>query len=593
VTGSPDYRSQLLGRLCSVYRAARDKGFSGVADDLRAFAFKRFSGVIQRDLNNYPPHGSQLAQTLHDLAGPRDGLAFLIGQIEREPRWLRYANQDGWNQYAGTLTQWRHEAPDLGDLEPRLLKIVLAELRADLQSRQSRNDGIYRRDHSYYGYFWTEKEGDFARLAEEVYAGRNDSGAAVSYLANYLYHGLQHHDRAIEMLLATNGRGLLEESAQSQLVTYLHERNRHGESIAILLPLVERRPDVMNYRCLLMRAYFHTQQPARLLALLQETDEYFHKDGRWNEGNIAQLAQACLDTQLYEQLLKYYNEVIPMHQRSQPNRGIGDGTLSNYYTQLSLGYAGLKKTAEAVEAACGAIVSWGPRHDQRGQALSRLKDVISQAPNLDAYVVELDKKTAETGLDNTVVRKAIGQVYLERKKLDQAIVQLNLALELQANDAEIHQALIVTYDQKGDKEGVIHQVLRSLQLSRRDINLYKELGNRYTQLEQPKQAERAYTSIVEMLPNDSEGHAALAEIRQGQNRWTDAIDQWQQVARIRALEPTGLLKTAEAQLHEKQWNAAADTLRHLEAKSWPTRFGDVPSQARQLWQHVEEGRKAK
>jgi predicted negative regulator of RcsB-dependent stress response len=53
----------------------------------------------------------------------------------------------------------------------------------------------------------------------------------------------------------------------------------------------------------------------------------------------------------------------------------------------------------------------------------------------------------------------------------------------------------------------------------------------------------------------------------------------------------GLLKLAEAQIHQKQWDAAADTLRKLESKSWPTRFGDLGPQVRQLWQQIDQGRK--
>ena len=83
---------------------------------------------------------------MHDIGGPRDGLAFLIGQIEREPRWLRYNNQDGWQQHGWMMAQWRSEVKALGDLEPRLLRIVLDELRRDLQTRQSRNNALYHRN---------------------------------------------------------------------------------------------------------------------------------------------------------------------------------------------------------------------------------------------------------------------------------------------------------------------------------------------------------------------------------------------------------------------------------------------------------------
>ena len=83
------------------------------------------------------------------------------------------------------------------------------------------------------------------------------------------------------------------------------------------------------------------------------------------------------------------------------------------------------------------------------------------------------------------------------------------------------------------------------------------------------------TSIVEVLPNESESHQMLAGIREQQNRWPEAIAEWEHVARLRVLEPTGLLKLAAAQIHERLWDKAQQTLRKLDANNWPERFGDV------------------
>ena len=492
---------------------------------------------------------------------------------------------------AGKLPIGGWKPSDLGDLEERLLKIVTTELRRDLESRQTRNAAIYRINYAGDRRFWAEKADAFAKTAEEVLAEQNKSSAAVVYIAQYFWHGLHRFDRAIEILLDANRDNVLDESGQSQLVQFLHERNRHGESIPILLPLVESRPDNMQYRVWLMHAYFRTSRPAELAELLKQTDAYFHERNRWNEGAMAALAASCLENQLYEQSVAYYKELIPLHQRTQPRRGIGNGTLSDYYGKMAQAYAGLKKTADAVDAACGAIISWGPRIDQRKQALESLKQVLRQSPDLDAYVVELDKQSAETGLQNPIVRKAIGQIYAEKQQYPKAIAQLKLACELQPNDTETYQQLIDCYDKQGDKAGAIEQLLQAVQLSRRDIKLYQDLGKRYDSLGKSKETERAYTSIVEVLPNESESHAMLAEIRQNQNRWPEAADQWQQVAKLRSLEPTGLLKLAAAQIHLKQWNAADETLRQLTTTGWPSRFGDVYGQAAQLRRQLEDLRK--
>ena len=70
-------------------------------------------------------------------------------------------------------------------------------------------------------------------------------------------------------------------------------------------------------------------------------------------------------------------------------------------------------------------------------------------------------------------------------------MQLKLAVELQPNDTETHQALLACYDRMGDREGGVRQLLQSVELSRRDIKLYEDLGRRYAELNRPGEAERA------------------------------------------------------------------------------------------------------
>ena len=170
-----------------------------MAEDLRSFAFKRIPEALKRQTNNYQYVISTVASTLHDVASARDGLAFLIERIEKEPRWLRYQNQDGWSQHSQSLAVWRQEVKDLGELDSRLLKIVTDEIRRDLQSRQSRNRNMYVK-HS--GYFWAEKEDAFALVAEEVLEKNMKSSATIGYIAEYHWSGLRRQNRAIEILVA-------------------------------------------------------------------------------------------------------------------------------------------------------------------------------------------------------------------------------------------------------------------------------------------------------------------------------------------------------------------------------------------------------
>lgn len=465
------------------------------------------------------------------------------------------------------------------------MAIVLEALRRDLREQRQRNRSMYTQHNNH---FWSEHKHDFLRVAENVHSENKHSGAAVVYIAQYLYHGLDQHDRAIEIMWEAQRKSRLDESGQSQLVYLLHDQKRFAESIDVLRGLVALRPDTINYRSLLMHALYRTDRDKELLEVIAQTDEHFHAEARWTEGNMAALAASCLQNKLFKQSVTYYEEVIPLHQRTHARRGIAGGTLSGYYASQARAYAGLKDTPRAVEAACGAIISWGPRHHNRSNAIESLKQVLRDGPDLAAYLKELNRETEQSGLDKPIVRKALGQVFLERKQFKDAVVQLHLALELQPNDSETHQALITCYEKMGDRHRIIDQILAAVQLRRRDIQLYKDLAERLRG--NPSRAERAATSIVEVLPNETESHSMLAEIRQKQGRWDDAIIHWRRVAELRALEPTGLLKLATAQIHEGHWDDARESLTKLTARSWPQRFGNVHDDAHKLWQKLDDKR---
>jgi Vault protein inter-alpha-trypsin domain/von Willebrand factor type A domain len=581
-TPDPNHKQELIYLLMSVYSTADAKKLAGVHEDLKTFGRERLPQVLKPPTNTYQNIVNHFAQSIRNIIGPKDGIEFLLDQIDREPVWFRLANQDGWSQYSWTIAQWRLDAKDVGDLDKRLLPLVLAELRRDLASGQQRNRVLYFRQNAY---FWAEKEADFVLVAEDVLAKRPESGSTAQYIANYFYYGLNQPARAIEILATAHKRKLLDDSGQVELVQFLHWQSRHAESIPVLEPLVERNPANLAYRTQLLHAYYHAKRGADLLALLKKTDAFFHEKDRWTEGVMASLGASCLENRLYTQSAAYYNEVIPLHQRTNPRRGVGNGTLSSYYANLARAYAGLNKTAEAVDAASGAIVSWGATHQNRTQAVEALRQVLRESTDLDGYVAALDKQTAASGVDSAIIRKALGHVYRDKAAYPMAIKQLRLAIALQPNDAETHRLLIDCFNKQNDKQGVILAYLDAVQVLRRDIALYQDLGKRLA--DQPKEEERAYTSIVEVLPSESEGHAMLAEVRQHQGRWTEAIMQWEHVARIRALEPTGLLKLAAAQIHQGQWDAAAQSVAKLKARTWPARFNTIGNEVRKLEEQIK------
>ena len=571
-------RAQLLGQLCGVYRTAQEHKVADSVADVKAFAFKVVPPILPELVNNYDGVVSDVANTLHRVVGPRDGIAFLLDCAETEPAWALFLGQDAWTRHHHRLGEWRTLVKDLGDLEPRLLKFVLAELKRDLTSRQSRGRNSYHRGHAHY---WEAKEADFAAAAEEVLAAKGNSSAAVEYVADYLYHGLHRKARAIDLLFAAHKRGVLDEGARWHLTGFLHQHGRFAESIGLLQPLVEKRPDNFEYRRRLMHAYSSTGKQAELLALLKDTHTFFHQKERWGEGVLAGLAASTLENKLFRQSAAYFDELIPMHKKSHPERG--NGVLSGYYRQAAEAFAGLGDTKSAVDRASAAVVCWGPTHSNRAAALDTLVSVLAASADLPGYAAGLD----EEKLQSAVVRKAVGKAFVRKNDHARAAKQLLVAVDLQPEDAETRQLLVECFDKLGDKEKVIGQLLGAVEASPRDIKLYQQLGTRYAALNRPADSERAFTSIVEMLPTETESHTVLAEVREKQGRWRDAILHWERVAALRALEPTGLVKLAGAQIGAGDWDAAAATVKKLRSQSWPPRFNEVEKQTRDLERKLE------
>ena len=98
---------------------------------------------------------------------------------------------------------------------------------------------------------------------------------------------------------------------------------------------------------------------------------------------------------------------------------------------LANAYAGLDKTIEAVDAAGGAIVAWGPRHNQRSQALETLKQVLSRSPDLGGYVTHLLGHLPRQGEQVTIGDYVVTVTQADNRRVRQLHFR-----KLPANDAD-------------------------------------------------------------------------------------------------------------------------------------------------------------
>jgi len=571
----------LVSQLVNTLGIAQRRKLPSTTELVRKFALEMIPAILKRQQQQYNNTAAAPRSVILDVLGPRVALAYLVERMEQYPVRLAITGNSAWDVFGQEMAQRRHESVeaklDISELAPRVFKLTVEELKRELRAGENRSHNIAYIGHAY---FWSEKAADFAQAANEVYAEKKSDGRRAVTVAKYLWDGLHQFPRAIEILLLAQRDGVLDESGREQLVRYLHEQKRFAESIPIVEPLVKGSPDNIHYRALLMGAYFNSQRQEQLLQFVQETDAHFHQEGRWVEGNVSRLGYACQDCNLPEKAIGYLNEAIALNQRAVSGRRVNDAGLSTLYQRLAQAHSSLGHTKAAVDAASGAIVCWGPRHDGRQEALTTLKRVLADAKDLPDFVHQLDAEAAKTGQDSAILRKAIGKVYESRNEHPAAIVQLQLAAQLQPDDKSVQEALIACYDASGDKPAATRQLLQLIEADRFNLALYQQLAERLKDNE--AEAERAATSIIEAAPHEAENHAALAELRQKQDRWDEAASQWEEVAQLRRLEPTGLTRLAEAQLHLKRWDAARQSIDKLQRTEWPARFGDTNERIQRL-----------
>ncbi|MHC4160897.1 MAG: VIT domain-containing protein [Planctomycetota bacterium] len=576
----PDQIASTLTQYCALHRTAQKRaGIREAGRELEAFAYEKLPELIRRVPTNAHRMANTVANTLRELRGPRPALKFVITYLEKEPAWWRRVGNTGWGTFAYSLAKWRAKAGRLGDLEPRLLAIVKNEIERDLLSLQALNRAMYQTSHRW---FWREKQEAFLAVALRVIETNPDSPARLQYAAEYIWRGLHRYDRAIAVLLEADRRGRLREAGRHTLVRWLHERKRYPESLPQLEKLLAARPDKLDYHALKIVALHFSGRDADARQALDEADRRFRKPPWTEEGVLATLARACRECKFFERAVPYYEEVIPLHQRTQINRGVGRGTLSLYYGELAECHAALGRHRKAVEAASAAVVSWGRTHQNRATALRALQAVIAEIPDLDKYVAGYEVQVEKTGLDAPLVRQALGLAYLQRHQPMQAVPHLLAARELQPLDTATHQVLLQAYDAAKKPAEARHALLQSIAVAPLNLDLYAELGRRLTAAGDADGAERAWTSLAEAQPNEADGHRKLAQHRETQNRHADAIVSWRQVVRIRTDEPEGWLSLALAQIRTGRLLEARATLEHVLATQWDERFGDVHDKARKL-----------
>ena len=199
--------------------------------------FEQMPSVLKLLKGNYANVIQKTANSVKTRLGVKTGLDFLITTVENYPDRFQYTYDSVWRRHASTLGEWRwkvEETQALGSLSPRLLAIVIKELKRDMRMGSSQSRYIYHSRYIYgrsgYRKFWTAKKSHFKRAAEEVLEEQNGSTRAAIHVAQYLHGDLGYKKRAIEIMAIQHAAEKLNALQQTVLVKWLQDEGRHGRN---------------------------------------------------------------------------------------------------------------------------------------------------------------------------------------------------------------------------------------------------------------------------------------------------------------------------------------------------------------------------
>jgi tetratricopeptide (TPR) repeat protein len=582
---SQERRSRMFHRLCDLYRTAFDLKLAGVSAACRAMILQKFPELLSAQQYQRTDLVRIAAEALEHIVGVKEALGFLLDEYDHAPALARRSRYDAWNTFHGHFASWRPRNQDEALLD-RLLRVVQDRLTRQLAELQNPHDSEIYYKHN--DRFWTEKEEAFAATAMSVFATRQPSPALARHVARYLADGLRRYAQAADLLLQAEKKNFLDEEGRYQLVGYLIELKRDSQAIDHLTRLIAQRP-MIRYHLKLMGAYDRAGRQPELRQLLADIEKRFTTQGKWNIGNLERVAAVCVDTGLFADAVRLYGILIPQYLLETKDQGRNNETLSGYYQKQARAFSGLGDSVKAVESASAGIVLWGSAYKQRQDALNTLQDVLNRAKELSLVVHFLDEKAKKDGNEFPLIRRMAAQAMMNRSQFGLAVPQLRLVTELQPDDHQARELLIQAHDQLNQKAEAAQEAYALAEITRRNADYWADLGNRFQGLSQARQAERAFTSIVEMLPNEADGQIKLATVRQQQNQWPASITHWKLAVEYRAEDPSGLFGLAEAQIHEQLWSDAQATVKKLKqpVKPWHRRFGDLQQRIDSLKRQVD------
>lgn len=173
-----------------------------------------------------------------------------------------------------------------------------------------------------------------------------------------------------------------------------------------------------------------------------------------------------------------------------------------------------------------------------------VKKPQNTTPALEARQAEVRQHTARGGQ------------FMKNKQYDEAAAEYRAAIQLDPNNADLHNTLGWILGSKGDWDGEMVEEREAIRLNPNDERAHLNLGVALSNKDDQEGAMAEYREAIRLNPKDDQAHINLGNRLSHLNDWGGALAEYREAVRLNPNNTTAHEKVASVLEHDKDLDGA-------------------------------------
>jgi tetratricopeptide (TPR) repeat protein len=179
------------------------------------------------------------------------------------------------------------------------------------------------------------------------------------------------------------------------------------------------------------------------------------------------------------------------------------------------------------------------QQDPKFAEAMQLLGVLSAQTGRGDKGIELIQRAIALNPDVPAFHCNLGRVFLDHRRVEEAIAAFRQALRINPEDADALKSLGFALQTRGDADGAMEAYQKALRLKPDLADAHNNLGNLYRGKGQLEQAIASYRRAIELFPGDAGAHSNLGQALAATGRLEEAIGACRRAVQLKGDFATG------------------------------------------------------